>query len=74
MNFVECDSCRSKPGDPLLCAGCYSNRALISNIDKKVKDIRGRLTDDFPELAFVGGAYTIKMLDDDLKRVLSLIG
>lgn len=28
--FMECDSCRAKPGSPQLCKGCLHNRALIS--------------------------------------------
>jgi len=39
-------------------------------INNKIRDIRERLTKDFPELAYCGGAYTIKMLDDDLKEIL----
>ncbi len=27
--FVECDSCRAKPGTPVLCNGCLRNRATI---------------------------------------------
>lgn len=29
-DFLECDTCRAKPGSPTLCAGCLHNRALIS--------------------------------------------
>lgn len=28
-DFVECDTCRAKPGTPPLCAGCLHNRRLI---------------------------------------------
>lgn len=34
-----------------------------------VKKIRERLTKEFPEFAFCGKGYTIKMLDDDLKEL-----
>ena len=30
--FMECDTCRAKPGAPLLCAGCLHNRTLINNL------------------------------------------
>ena len=70
MKFVECDTCNAKPGSPVLCSGCLQNRSNIEKINNKIKDIRGRLIKDFPELAYCGGAYTIKMLDDDLKEVL----
>ena len=29
-DFKECDTCRTKPGMPLLCDGCLHNRQLIS--------------------------------------------
>lgn len=38
--------------------------------NNKIKDIRKRLTKEFPELAYVGKGYTIKMLDNDLKELL----
>jgi secreted protein with Ig-like and vWFA domain len=28
-DFMECDTCRAKPGSPTLCAGCLHNRRLI---------------------------------------------
>lgn len=27
--FMECDTCRSKPGTPPLCQGCIRNRGVI---------------------------------------------
>jgi hypothetical protein len=30
--FIECDSCRAKPGTPVLCAGCLHNRAVIERL------------------------------------------
>ena len=41
--------------------------------EDKLKEIRGRLTKSFPELTFCGGAYTLKMLDNDLKDLDRLI-
>lgn len=32
--FMECDSCRAKPGSPDLCKGCLHNRTLISKLNK----------------------------------------
>jgi len=29
LDFVECDTCRAKPGSPTLCRGCLRNRAVI---------------------------------------------
>lgn len=34
LEFVECDSCRSKPGSPQLCGGCRHNRAVISSFQR----------------------------------------
>lgn len=34
--FVECDTCRAKPGTPQLCAGCLANRASIAELEKSV--------------------------------------
>lgn len=30
--FMECDTCRAKPGTPILCAGCSHNRTRIHNL------------------------------------------
>ncbi len=27
--FMECDTCRAKPGSPTLCRGCLNNRQVI---------------------------------------------
>lgn len=32
MEFIECDSCKAKPGTPTLCAGCLHNRAVIGKL------------------------------------------
>lgn len=29
LDFMECDTCRAKPGTPVLCAGCLHNRAAL---------------------------------------------
>ena len=33
--FLECDTCRAKPGSPDLCKGCLHNRALIEKLTNK---------------------------------------
>jgi hypothetical protein len=33
--FMECDSCRKKPGSPTLCYGCLHNRTLINSLRVK---------------------------------------
>ena len=37
MTFMECDTCRPKPGSPILCRGCLHNRDVIEGIIKKIK-------------------------------------
>jgi hypothetical protein len=32
LEFIECDTCRAKPGSPDLCRGCLHNRYLISQL------------------------------------------
>lgn len=34
MDFMECDTCRAKPGTPVLCSGCLHNRAAIGNLKR----------------------------------------
>lgn len=36
--FVECVSCRSKPGWPALCRGCLHNREVIGNLQRSFKE------------------------------------
>lgn len=33
--FIECDTCRAKPGSPTLCKGCLHNRGTISRLTEK---------------------------------------
>lgn len=35
--FVECDTCRAKPGMPPLCYGCLHNRSLIERLKSAAK-------------------------------------
>lgn len=37
QQFIECDTCRAKPGSPTLCAGCLNNRRVI-------EELTGRMT------------------------------
>jgi hypothetical protein len=36
-DFMECDTCRAKPGSPALCRGCLHNREVIFELRKKLK-------------------------------------
>jgi len=35
--FHECDTCRKKPGSPILCDGCLHNREVISELHRIVR-------------------------------------
>ncbi len=37
LEFVECDTCRAKPGSPVLCGGCLRNRFVISALKERIK-------------------------------------
>lgn len=37
LEFVECDTCRKKPGMPTLCQGCLINRRTISKLKARIK-------------------------------------
>lgn len=39
MGFVECKICASKPGSPILCESCLSNRATIAQLNEKIKEM-----------------------------------
>ena len=43
LEFMECDTCRAKPGCPVLCHGCLHNRAAINNLRKKRKHLKRKL-------------------------------
>jgi hypothetical protein len=32
-DFLECDTCRAKPGSPTLCRGCLRNRTMIGMLN-----------------------------------------
>ena len=35
LEFMECDTCRAKPGSPILCRGCLHNRTALTLADKQ---------------------------------------
>ena len=34
IEFMECDTCRKKPGSPTLCEGCLHNRREMEDMNK----------------------------------------
>lgn len=38
--FMECDTCRAKPGSPTLCHGCLVNRRVIENMTQERDDFK----------------------------------
>ena len=49
--FIECDTCKVKPGSPTLCAGCLNNRQAISALSKAREEERSRIKEKLNELA-----------------------
>lgn len=43
LSFVECDTCKAKPGSPLLCAGCIHNRKVIADQQEKLESLRDKV-------------------------------
>lgn len=36
LSFMECDTCRAKPGTPELCEGCRHNREVINTMNREL--------------------------------------
>jgi len=56
IDFVACDSCKAKPGSPILCKGCLDNRAsigVLSQARDKFKKERDELGHEMLELIAV---------------------
>lgn len=50
LDFMECDSCRAKPGTPPLCRGCFHNRELISSLKRAFRVYQdSQLMRSYPE-------------------------
>lgn len=41
--FMECDTCRAKPGSPPLCVGCLHNRTVI----EESENLLSRIAENF---------------------------
>ena len=41
--FVECDTCRAKPGTPLLCSTCFHNRSAISVLTRQLAEAQQKV-------------------------------
>ena len=41
--FMECDTCRAKPGSPALCAGCLHNRQAMSDLGRRIVELEAQL-------------------------------
>ena len=44
MDFVECEICSAKPGSPVLCNACYTNRKTISLLNENTAQQSAHLT------------------------------
>ena len=38
--FVECDTCRTKPGSPTLCSGCLANRDRAIEVEANARQLQ----------------------------------
>lgn len=54
--FTECDSCRQKPGTPVLCDGCLANRVLIAELQKDAARYRWLRDNDGSESVAIENA------------------
>lgn len=43
IEFIECPTCRTKPGCPVLCDSCLQNRNAISYLKSKIKNSKSNL-------------------------------
>lgn len=70
MNFIECDTCRVKPGSPALCSSCYNNRRVIDDLTSKHKTfvkflenmkllLSGTFTANIPKDSTAGSIFVI---------------
>jgi len=41
--FCECETCRKKPGTPVLCSGCIANRRTIESFDRRLKEAASKM-------------------------------
>jgi hypothetical protein len=39
-DFMECATCRAKPGAPLLCQACLHNRRLVGELRTEIERMR----------------------------------
>ena len=39
IEFQECDTCKAKPGSPILCNGCVKNRQVISSAERCINEL-----------------------------------
>jgi len=39
-DFMECSECFTKPGTPVLCAPCRSNRDLITALSRRITTLK----------------------------------
>lgn len=37
--FVECQQCEAKPGTPMLCPSCLSNRGTIARLNERIEEL-----------------------------------
>lgn len=55
IEFTECDTCRAKPGSPVLCRGCVLNRMAIERLKSGFDSLLAKKKGEIEKL-MVGGS------------------
>ena len=64
--FIECDTCKAKPGHPILCDGCLENRVTIEAMQKEL--------DQFRSFVWLGKGEAGHTVWDDFKKDWIIVG
>lgn len=64
--FMECDTCRVKPGSPYLCNGCLHNRDLIQKLcPNQTGSVYEKIKKQTDEFVATWGKETERVLDEE---------
>ena len=70
--FAECDTCRQKPGTPILCLPCQHNRALVAKLRTERNELLASLKAHFEEASI--GICTRETLEETGKLIAKIEG
>lgn len=66
LEFMECDTCRAKPGSPPLCRGCLHNRNVIGAFNQACMKVEPRAAGNEPRTKT--WARALKLLNTPVTR------